>query len=74
MGLATKYVNSEGVHVGRGVKKDKLVAGTPMYASANAHRGFNFGRRDDLEALGKCILCGVFVLLLLFVVVMCVCV
>lgn len=48
-GLARRYLMPDGSHTP--FMEAKAFAGTPRYASANAHMGAEQGRRDDLESL-----------------------
>jgi serine/threonine protein kinase len=54
-GLAKKYRSSRtSVHIA--YKNNKRLTGTARYASINALRGFEQGRRDDLESIGYVLL------------------
>jgi serine/threonine protein kinase len=54
-GLAKKYRSSRtSTHVA--YKNNKRLTGTARYASVNALRGFEQGRRDDLESIGYVLL------------------
>ena len=48
-GLSKPYLDENGVHINM-VEKKGLV-GTARYASVNAHKGTELGRRDDIESL-----------------------
>ncbi|CAD8067160.1 unnamed protein product [Paramecium sonneborni] len=49
-GLSKNYINNKGEHISY-VKKAGLI-GTARYASINAHKEMEQGRRDDLESIG----------------------
>ncbi|KAI5172856.1 casein kinase 1 [Nematocida sp. LUAm3] len=49
MGMAKSYME-EGQHVS--LSSGKRLTGTPRYASVYAHKGYDLGRRDDLESIG----------------------
>mmetsp|Transcript_59946 Transcript_59946/g.104880 ORF Transcript_59946/g.104880 Transcript_59946/m.104880 type:complete len:418 (-) Transcript_59946:190-1443(-) len=51
-GLAKRYLDSKGEHIPCNRKKGRGVTGTVRYSSLNVHKGYDAGRRDDLEALG----------------------
>lgn len=53
-GMAKSYLNKDGSH--RKLETGKGMNGTARYASANAHKGNEQSRRDDLESLGYMIL------------------
>ena len=51
-GLSKKYKSSTGNHEHIKYSENKKLIGTARYASVNALKGCEQGRRDDLEALG----------------------
>ena len=51
-GLSKKYRSSKGNHEHIKYSENKKLIGTARYASINALKGCEQGRRDDLEALG----------------------
>jgi len=51
-GLSKKYRSSKGNHEHIKYSENKRLIGTARYASINALRGCEQGRRDDMEALG----------------------
>ncbi len=51
-GLSKKYRSSKGVHEHIKFSENKRLIGTARYASINALKGCEQGRRDDMEALG----------------------
>lgn len=53
-GLAKKYIDKEGYHIG--YKDNKNLTGTARYASLNTHLGIQQGRRDDIECIGNVLL------------------
>lgn len=60
LGLATKWRDTKGVHVGYDQRPD-VFRGTVRYASVHAHLGRVSSRRDDLESLAYTLvflLCG----------------
>ena len=46
-GLAKYYKSSEGEHIP--FRDRKILSGKAIYASMNAHLGYELSRRDDLE-------------------------
>ena len=54
-GLAKKYRDSKSQqHIP--YRENRNLTGTARYASLNAHLGIEQSRRDDLEAIGFCLL------------------
>ncbi|KAH9387158.1 casein kinase 1 [Nematocida major] len=53
LGMAKEFVK-HGQHSYNGT--GKKLTGTPRYASVNAHKGYDLGRKDDLESIGYIIL------------------
>ncbi|KAI5180539.1 hypothetical protein NEOKW01_0843 [Nematocida sp. AWRm80] len=54
LGMAKEYCTCGNNHITPG--SGKKLAGTPRYASLNAHKGLELSRRDDLESIGYIIL------------------
>lgn len=54
-GLAKKYRDPRS-HQHIAYKENKNLTGTARYASINAHLGLEQSRRDDMEAIGYCIM------------------
>ena len=51
LGLAKRFLDPKtGKHIK--FKEGLSLTGSVRYASKNAHRGFEQGRRDDLESVG----------------------
>jgi serine/threonine protein kinase len=49
-GLSIEYLNENGEHIEE-AKSYNSVVGTALFASINAHQGFELSRRDDIESL-----------------------
>ena len=53
-GMASKYYDQATGHIAFHQKAS--LTGTARFASANAHKGFELSRRDDLQSLGHMML------------------